>query len=136
QTLYDVFIDKVAEGRNMDSEEVRAIAEGRIWTGEQAVQNGLADGIGGLLTAVSMARDKAGIGPGEEIEYYQGPALSSFALTDIILPESNPETGDPLAAYLELLIEHNGRPLHILPLRGYQLYYQLMMTDQKRKDSG
>ncbi|MEX2640855.1 MAG: S49 family peptidase, partial [Balneolales bacterium] len=41
QTLYDVFIDKVAEGRNMDSEEVKAIAEGRIWTGEQAVQNGL-----------------------------------------------------------------------------------------------
>ncbi len=49
--FYDVFIGHVAEGRGMTKEEVHAIAQGRIWTGRQALENGLVDDLGGLETA-------------------------------------------------------------------------------------
>jgi protease-4 len=40
-------------------DEVHAIAQGRVWTGQQAVENGLADGIGTLEDAIGIAADKA-----------------------------------------------------------------------------
>jgi len=52
---YRRFIEVVAEGRNMSSEAVAAIAEGRVWTGTQAAGNGLVDHLGGLEEAVAAA---------------------------------------------------------------------------------
>ena len=47
QDLYEQFLDKVAAGRKMDRDKLRALADGRIYTGRQAVANGLVDAIGG-----------------------------------------------------------------------------------------
>jgi protease-4 len=58
---YDGFLDWVAEGRGMPRDEVAELAAGRVWTGAQAVDNGLVDEIGGLREAVVAARIEAGI---------------------------------------------------------------------------
>lgn len=58
---YNNFRNAVAEGRNMDRSEVDRLAKGRVWTGEQALKNGLADEEGGLFDAIRKAKELAGI---------------------------------------------------------------------------
>jgi protease-4 len=61
--IYDGFVERVAAGRGMTPDEVRAIAAGRVFTGAQAVENGLVDVLGDLDTAIDEARSLAGIAP-------------------------------------------------------------------------
>lgn len=58
---YNVFIDRVANGRKMNKDAVQAIAEGRIWTGTRAKELGLVDEIGNLDDAIAIAADMAGL---------------------------------------------------------------------------
>lgn len=58
---YALFLKRVADGRNMPRQKVEQLAQGRVWTGEQALKNGLADRMGSLKTAVNRAAQKAGI---------------------------------------------------------------------------
>ncbi len=60
---YGEFIRKVAEGRRLDQAAVRKIAEGRVWSGAEAVKLGLVDELGGLDAAIAFAAKVAGIGP-------------------------------------------------------------------------
>lgn len=53
--IYDVFLQRVATGRKMSKEEVNEIAQGRIWTGVMAKENGLVDELGGLNDAINYA---------------------------------------------------------------------------------
>ncbi len=66
--LYDNFTAKVAQGRKLGAERTEAVARGRIWSGFAAQANGLVDTLGGMARAVELAREKAGIAPGEEHE--------------------------------------------------------------------
>jgi protease-4 len=56
---YDRFLDVVAEGRALDRAKVAEVAEGRVWTGEQAVSNGLVDKLGNLEQAITAAAQLA-----------------------------------------------------------------------------
>lgn len=56
---YELFVKRCADGRKMKTEQIKAIAEGRVWTGEDAVKNGLVDKIGGLNDAIALAVAKA-----------------------------------------------------------------------------
>lgn len=58
---YDLFIKRCAEGRGMSVEDMKKIAEGRIWSGEKAKEIGLVDELGGLDRAVEIAVGKAGV---------------------------------------------------------------------------
>lgn len=62
--FYDRFVSKVAAGRNLSREAVDSLAQGRVFTGSEAVANGLIDGIGGLDAAIREAALRAGI-PGD-----------------------------------------------------------------------
>ncbi len=55
------FIEAVADGRNLDPDEVRKFADGRVLTGEQAQQLGLVDALGNFNDAVNLAKEMAGI---------------------------------------------------------------------------
>lgn len=56
---YDLFTKRVAQGRHMSQDSVKAIAEGRVWSGAQALGNGLADRAGSLRTAIlGLAKDQ------------------------------------------------------------------------------
>jgi protease-4 len=59
--FYDVFLQRVAQGRKLTKEQVDAIGQGRVWTGEQALANKLVDELGGLRQALAYARTLAGL---------------------------------------------------------------------------
>jgi protease IV len=54
--FYDVFLTRVASGRKMSKADVDAVGQGRVWTGEQALDRKLVDEIGGLRQALALAR--------------------------------------------------------------------------------
>jgi protease-4 len=58
---YALFVKRVADGRGKTPEEIEQIAEGRVWTGEAALQNGLVDDLGGLDKALETAVSLAGV---------------------------------------------------------------------------
>src|SRR5215468_2979910 len=57
--IYADFTSKVADGRGLSMDQVHEVARGRVWTGADAASNGLVDHLGGLETAVALARRKA-----------------------------------------------------------------------------
>lgn len=59
QTLYELFLARVAEGRKLTTQQVDAVGKGRVWTGRQAVAHKLADETGGLRQALAFARQQA-----------------------------------------------------------------------------
>jgi len=59
EDIYDLFTQRVADGRGMTQEAVDAIAQGRVWTGSDAIKIGLVDEIGGLDMALQAAADAA-----------------------------------------------------------------------------
>lgn len=71
--IYDAFLERVAEARGMTVEEVDAIGRGRVFTGVQAVENGLADAVGGFDVALDVARELAGIEPGAAVTLVEFP---------------------------------------------------------------
>jgi protease-4 len=67
EQVYDLFVTRVAEGRELEREQVDELGQGRVWTGAQAEANGLVDELGGLMAAIDLARAAAGIAEGEEV---------------------------------------------------------------------
>jgi protease-4 len=63
--FYALFVGRVAEGRHLGRAEVEAVAQGRVWTGRQALERHLVDRLGTLADAVALAREKAGLDPRE-----------------------------------------------------------------------
>lgn len=60
-SFYDVFVNRVAESRGKTYDEIHAVAQGRIWSGADALDAGLIDTVGGLDDAIRIAAEKAGI---------------------------------------------------------------------------
>ncbi len=58
---YDLFLSRCAEGRSKTKAEIDAIGQGRVWTGNQALERGLVDTLGGLDDAIQIAARKAGL---------------------------------------------------------------------------
>jgi protease-4 len=77
QAFYDQFVEKVAESRHSTPEKIDAIAQGRVWTGRQAKQNGLVDELGGLDRAVAIAKQRAKISD-NDVELIVYPPRKSF----------------------------------------------------------
>lgn len=59
--IYDRLVAHVAHGRNMSEANIRKVAEGRVWTGRDAMKHGLVDSMGGLSEAIAEARRLAGL---------------------------------------------------------------------------
>ena len=78
QAFYDQFVEKVAEARQTTPEKVDQIAQGRVWTGQQARHVGLVDELGGMLVAVAAAKQRARIAADEEVELVVYPPRRSF----------------------------------------------------------
>jgi protease-4 len=62
---YDLFVERCAQGRNMENDQIRLIGEGRVWTGEQALERKLVDELGYLDQAIDAAVELA------ELEKYR-----------------------------------------------------------------
>jgi protease-4 len=92
--LYTDFVERVAEGRDMSTEAVDAVARGRIWTGADAFERGLVDELGGLRAAVRRAKVLAGLDEDTEVRVVSYPGSS---LLDLVRPRASSQ---PAAASL------------------------------------
>jgi protease-4 len=77
--FYDGFVQKVAASRKMPVERVQELAQGRVWTGAQARENGLVDALGGLDRAIALAKERAGISPETDVDVVFYPARKTLA---------------------------------------------------------
>ncbi len=68
--IYADFTGKVADGRRMAPDRVHELARGRVWTGADALANGLVDELGGLERATAIARRRAGLPAGAPLRLY------------------------------------------------------------------
>ena len=74
---YELFVKRCADGRKMKTEQIKAIAEGRVWTGEDAIKIGLVDKIGGLNDAIALAITKAKLNTYNVSEYPEKETFES-----------------------------------------------------------
>ncbi len=102
---YADFLAKVREGRKLDPAKVEAAAGGRIWTGEDALNAGLVDRLGGLADAVEVAKDLAGIAPERDAELIPFPAERDFfeLWTEELLGVRAPALRRSIATMLRML---------------------------------
>ncbi len=77
---YADFVQRVADGRNMSREDVDAVAQGRVWTGADALDRRLVDELGGLRTAVRRAKVLAGLDEDSEVRLVSFPSSSLWEL--------------------------------------------------------
>ncbi len=119
---YQMFLEKVAQGRGMPVEEVHKIAQGRVWSGSDALSIGLVDQIGGLNDAIAEAADLAGIR-----DYYTEiyPREKKFfdKLSDMFGTEAGVESwlnSEEMKPF-RTLIDHAG----MLSQSGEHLFYRM-----------
>ncbi|MEJ6483096.1 signal peptide peptidase SppA, partial [Nostoc punctiforme UO1] len=74
--IYNMFLNKVSQGRKLPEQKVAEIAQGRVWSGVAAKEIGLVDEIGGLNSAIAYAVKEAKLGEDWEVQEY--PRTSSF----------------------------------------------------------
>jgi protease IV len=68
--IYEDFVGKVAQGRDMTRDQAHELAKGRVWTGADARDNGLVDELGGLEDALVLARKRAGLAADAPVRTY------------------------------------------------------------------
>ncbi len=115
RATYDRFVGEVAAARGHSTEAIDAVAKGRIWSGTQAVEAGLVDELGGLMTALRLARERAGLKPDRPVVIDEHPRLGLIDW-DRLAPRLIGQRL-PISAYRSLgeqllfRLEHSGQPL-------------------------
>jgi protease-4 len=106
--LYDLFVARVADGRGLTAEQIHEVGRGRVWTGEQALEEGLVDELGGLYAAVRRAKRAAGIDEDADVALVPFPAAKSLAdqLGESAAADPPPRHGDPLRSDREAAKVH------------------------------
>ncbi len=97
--IYNLFLEKVSESRNLPKAKVSQIAQGRVWSGEDAKAIGLVDRLGGLDAAIAYAAEQANLGDDWEIAEFPAQKglealFSRKLLKDGVL---SAKSGDPLS---------------------------------------
>ena len=75
---YEDFVAKVAEARHRPASAIEPVAQGRVWLGDQAKNNGLVDELGGLDAAITAVKKKAGIPANEQVSLLTFPGRRSI----------------------------------------------------------
>jgi protease-4 len=121
-SFYEEFKTKAAQGRGRTPEEIHEVAQGRVWTGRDALAVGLVDKMGGLREALEIAKEKAKIAKDTEVELVVLPERKGFLETlledDDSLMESRIEARLPedVRALLRwAMVVQNGLPSARLP---------------------
>jgi protease-4 len=78
EDFYDTFVARVAASRRRTLDQIQTVAQGRVWTGQQARDRGLVDELGGLDLAVAIAKQRASIPEDEDVEIVVYPARRSL----------------------------------------------------------
>jgi protease-4 len=99
--VYEDFTSKVAEGRNLPKDRVLQIAKGRVWSGEDALDLGLIDALGGFAEALGQVREVAGLEADAplQLKLYPRPKTAFEALTD-----KGRDSSEPVALLRQTLV--------------------------------
>jgi protease-4 len=100
---YAAFVDGVARGRGLSRDEVLKVAEGRVWTGQQAKDLGLIDELGGFARALALAKQAVGIAPEQAVELRQFPEVLPPWEEVLQLLHGSPDLIDAVVSGLRLL---------------------------------
>jgi len=102
---YESFVSKAADGRGMTPAQFEPLAAGRLWSGEEALENGMVDAIGNLEDAVAMAASVAGVADDYRIRVYPVQKAPLEEILEIISGTSEEEAIakriDALAPFLK-----------------------------------
>lgn len=99
--VHQQFVRAVAEGRRMEEEKVQEVADGRIFTGEQAKELGLVDELGDLKDAINAAAKMAGIEGEPKVVY---PEEEKRSLLSYLLDQATENLVEQLQKYMGLLL--------------------------------
>jgi protease-4 len=121
---YRAFLERVAESRKKTTDEVHAVAQGRVWSGRDAKELGLVDELGGLKRALAIAKEKAGFAADAKVElriFPEKKPLLQFLLSSLAA-SSEPKLAllDPreiLARSPILKLAAEGAPLALMPFQ-------------------
>ena len=104
KTIYEDFVSKAATGRDKSFDEIDEIAQGRVWTGKQAKELGLVDELGGLETALSIAKEQAGFSEADKVNLIVLPKQRPFF--EQLLEEMIQDTEGSVKFPLQLTANH------------------------------
>jgi protease-4 len=90
ERVYDQFTDRVVAGRGSRLEDVETVAQGRLFTGRQAVERGLADEVGTLDDAISAVAEQVGLDEGEYDVIHLPPPMSLSAFLNEMFSVRSP----------------------------------------------
>ncbi|MGH7494073.1 MAG: S49 family peptidase [bacterium] len=122
--FYENFLNKVAAGRRLPVEEVKRIAEGHFYSGLEGKANGLVDELGGLFTALALAKQRAGLDESDEVEIVEIPRYKGwFDLHSRFSPLGARLDNDPVLQYLKMASTRNGQPLPMMLPGTYPTLY-------------
>jgi protease IV len=76
--FYRAFVSRVAEGRKKPYDQIEPLAQGRVWLGAQAKQNGLVDQLGGLDRAIEVLKQQAHMSPSDRVTLVPYPGRRSI----------------------------------------------------------
>jgi len=106
--VYEQFVAVVAVGRGMDPARVREIADGRVFTGRQALDLSLVDALGNFYDAIDTAAELAGIGSGYSVKEYGEVSLWQLFFSGLGSRGFAPATAEPLIPARFLLLPGYG----------------------------
>jgi len=118
--FYRDFVTRAAEGRKKTYEAIDELAQGRVWTGTEALANGLVDRLGGFADAVALAKERAGIAKGADVALVVLPARKGLFETILERQEEGGVEARLLPADLRNLLSwtsrvRQGAPMARLP---------------------
>jgi protease-4 len=128
--LYDLFVGRVAEARNMSPAAVHEVAQGRVWTGDQALERHLVDHLGGLRQALARARTLADLPDNAVIEELpeEPTSLLSLVLEAIGLPLIDAQGSDWTPPPLDEIARA------LVPFMVYEAHKPLALMDLSVRD--
>lgn len=106
ETIYQDFVRKAAEGRDKTEAEIHELAQGRIWTGKQAKEIGLIDELGGLDTALAIAKQQVGLDPADEIDIIRLPKPKT--IFEALIEDMEMDMRIPMTSHLPALTPIEG----------------------------
>lgn len=111
--IYAAFIDRVSTARKLSPDSVRAIAEGRVWSGSEAIRIGLVDSIGGLDAAVKSAASLAKITGDYEVREYPRTRSATEVISEMIERKPKPVSKIAQSQITDAILAGND-PAHVL----------------------
>lgn len=129
--IYEVFLQRVAEGRNIPMDSLEEIAQGRVWSGEDAWKLGLVDGLGGIDRALSSAAAAAGMeeirirtypNPAEKVEAMFRSLATGMTSADLSAAlEARVRPSIPYLEQVQKIREMNGKVMAISPFSFWEV---------------